>query len=56
MKSVDEIERDSTFKILDEKQEQILLASMKPGVVCSDFVEEWNECQKLREELKKKTI
>lgn len=56
MKSIEEIERDATLKILDEIQEQILNASMKPGVVCSDFVEEWEKCRKIRDEVKRRTL
>lgn len=56
MKSIEEVERDVTLKILDEKQEQILMDSVKPGVECSDFVATWENCQKLREEVKRKTI
>lgn len=56
MKSVEEIERDAVLKLMDEKQEQILVASMKKGAVCSDFVEEWCRCQKIRTEIESKPI
>ena len=53
MKTLEEIERDTIIRIANEKQNQILDESVKPGVDCSQFVEEWNYFRSLRDGLEK---
>jgi len=53
MKTIEEIERDVEFQILDKLQTDILFESTRDGVECSQYVKDWNANIIRMDELKK---